>query len=301
MELRHLRHFVAAVDAGTLAKASEIVSISQPALTRSIRMLEDLVGATLMERRPRGVVATPAGETLYRYAKLILSETSRARGEVAAVASGGGGHLAVGIAAMFADHIVDRAILELCTQSPSVSLAVTEGFLEDLVPALSEGRLDLIFCNLGVVSLPAELLIEPICDIDAYIYASPGHPLAGRDPLTKRDLLAARWVVIDQPHMTDALDRYFVADDLPPPASAIRTNSLDLICSLLRNGEFIGILPEHVVRNRIPSDNLRQLAAPDCPFRRKAGIVLRTAIPANPLLSRFTTILRQSAGDAHGV
>ena len=74
MELRHLRHFAAVVEAGNLSKAAEKVFISQPALTRSIKNLEDIVGAELLERRPRGMVPTPAGIALYRYAQLMLNE-----------------------------------------------------------------------------------------------------------------------------------------------------------------------------------------------------------------------------------
>lgn len=300
MELRHLRHFAAVVDTGNLSKAAERVYISQPALTRSIKNLEDLVGAILLERRPRGVVPTPAGDTLYQYAKLMLNEAARARAEIKAVQSGAKGHLAIGIAAMFADHIVDRAVARVCAGDAGVSMSVTQGFLEDLVEALRDGRLDLIFSNLGVGSLPDDLSVEPLYEVRAYTYAASDHPLAGRS-LSKAELLNERWAVVDQPHMRDFLDRYFSADGLPVPDSVVRTNSLNLIRSLLSRGGFIGLLPEHLVRLRARRGEIRRLDAPDCPVVRKAGIIMRRSMPMRPVLTAFVDELRAAASDASGL
>jgi len=126
MELRHLRHFVAVVDAGNLSKAADRVCITQPALTRSIKNLEAYLAAELLERRPRGIVPTPAGDALYRYARLMLNEAARAQAEVKAVHKGAKGELAVGIAAMFGDHIVDRVVAAVCGAGHDVALTVTE-------------------------------------------------------------------------------------------------------------------------------------------------------------------------------
>jgi DNA-binding transcriptional LysR family regulator len=298
MELRHLRHFAAVVELGNLSKAADKVFISQPALTRSIKNLEDLVGAILLERRPRGVVPTPAGETLYQYAKLMLNEAARARAEIRAVQSGAKGHLAIGIAAMFADHIIDRAVARICAGDAEVSMSVTQGFLEDLVEALRDGRLDLIFSNLGVASLPEDVAVEPLYEVRAYAYAAADHPLAGRQHLTKAELIGERWAVIDQPHMRDFLDRYFSADGLPVPDYVVRTNSLNLIRSLLASGGFIGILPEHLVRLRTKRGEMRRLDAPDCPVVRKAGIITRRSMPARPVLAAFIEELRAASRDA---
>ncbi|NDE02288.1 MAG: LysR family transcriptional regulator, partial [Gammaproteobacteria bacterium] len=82
MELRQLRHFVAVVDSANLSRAAERVAISQPALTRSIKNLEDLLGVELLERQPRGVVPTEAGLALYHHAQIVLNACQRLTREV---------------------------------------------------------------------------------------------------------------------------------------------------------------------------------------------------------------------------
>lgn len=295
MELRHLRHFAAVVDAGNLSRAAERVFISQPALTRSIKNLEDLVGAILLERRPRGIVPTPAGDALYRYARLMLNEAARAQAEVKAVQAGASGELAVGIAAMFSDHIVDRAVAAVCSEGRDVALTVTQGFLEELVDALREGRIDLIFSNLSTMALPADVDVEPVLDLHAYVYASNTHPMAGRNDIDKEMLLAERWVIVDQPHMRDFLDHYFSADGLAAPDFVVRTNSLNLIRSLIAKGGFIGILPEHLIQRRTRPGAVTRLDAPGCPIVRKAGIITRKSMPERPVVQLFIAELRAAA------
>jgi DNA-binding transcriptional LysR family regulator len=300
MELRHLRHFVAVVDCGNLSKAAERVCLSQPALTRSIKTLEEHLAAELLERRPRGMVPTPAGEALYRYARLMLNEADRARAEVQAVQSGARGELAIGMAAMFADHIVDRAVAAVCAAGNDVALTVTQGFLEELLEALRDGRLDLIFSNLSNVSLGDDLLVEPVLDLHAHVHAGADHPLAGV-AVDKTMLLDQRWAVVDQPHMRDFLDQYFAADGLPVPAFVVRTNSLNLIASLIANGGFIGILPDHVVTRRAGPGAVVRLAAPGCPIRRRAGIITRQSMPPRAVVTSFIHELRLAAGAMHFV
>jgi DNA-binding transcriptional LysR family regulator len=224
----------------------------------------------------------------------MLNEAARARAEVKAVAAGARGELAIGIAAMFADHIIDKAVAETCAASPDVALTVTQGFLEDLVEALRDGRLDIIFSNLSNMPLPDDVAVEPVLDIHAHVHAAPGHPLAGRPGLTKADLLDARWAVVDQPHMRDFLDQYFSVEGLPPPAFLVRTNSLNLIASLIARGGFIGILPDHVIARRAGPAQAVRLDAPGCPIVRRAGLITRAAMPPRPVVELFMNTLRDT-------
>lgn len=309
MELRHLRHFAAVVEAGNLSKAAEKVFISQPALTRSIKNLEDIVGAELLERRPRGMVPTPAGIALYRYAQLMLNEATRAKAEIKAVQAGAKGELAIGMAAMFSDHIIDRVVATVCGSGRDIALTVRQGFLEELVDALRDGRLDVIFSNLSNITLPNDVRVEAILDIRANIYAGAQHALVGKRAIDKKLLLAQRWAVVDQPHMRDFLDQYFAADGLAIPKFVVRTNSLNLIRSLIANGGFIGVLPEHLVQADAQAQAqalarhapIKRLKAPGCPIIRKAGIITRKSMTGGPLADRFIAELRSvCSGDAFG-
>ncbi len=85
MDLRLLRYFIACVEQKTIHAAAEAVHVSQPALSKAIHNLETDLGVTLLDRLPRGVVPTPFGETLFRYAKMMDNEMRRVLAEMDAM------------------------------------------------------------------------------------------------------------------------------------------------------------------------------------------------------------------------
>lgn len=301
MELRHLRHLAAVIELESVSKAAVLLAISQPALTRSIQMLEDLVGAQLLERRPRGVVPTPAGEALYRHAKMILSETKRAREDVAAIKSGAKGNLRIGIASMFGERVIDQAVVEFTDEHPESGVLVVEGYFEDLLPPLQDGRLDMVFCNLPGSAVPDGLHAEPVLDVRAIMMASGDHPLARNAEVTREDLAQARWVIVNQPHMKDYLDHFFAVQGLQLQRPAVQTNSLALIRSMLKRGTFVTMLPAFIGEQELKAGRFVQLDSPGSEVLRQAGIIRRVHSAANAAdeasLKNFIVILRRVCAD----
>lgn len=295
MEIRHLRHFVAVVDAGNLSKAAERAFISQPALTRSIRNLEDIVGAPLLERRPRGVVPTPAGDTLYAHARLVLNECARAKAEVKAVQGGARGQISIGIAAMFAEHVVDDAIVRLCRAQAPVSIQVTQGFFEEMLTALQAGVLDAVFCNLPSLTLPDDVTVEPLLDIPASIWAGTGTTLPSRG-ITREDLARQPWAVVDQTHMELFMERFFGDAGLPAPRPLLRTNSIGLIRKLIYRDAFLTLLPDHLMAAQEEEGFARRILVEGVPIVRRAGLIRRATMPNRPALEAFCEELRAACG-----
>jgi DNA-binding transcriptional LysR family regulator len=133
MELRQLRHFVAVVDSANLSRAAERVAISQPALTRSIKNLEDLLGVELLERQPRGVVPTEAGLALYHHAQIVLNACLRLTREVRELERGTSGTVYVGVGSLYATHITSRVAENLSESQPRLALVINEAFFEELL------------------------------------------------------------------------------------------------------------------------------------------------------------------------
>jgi len=79
MSLAQIQYFVAVAEEGTLSKAALRLAVSQPPLTRQIRLLEDELGALLFQRGPRGMSLLPAGERFLVHAQRVLAELAAAR------------------------------------------------------------------------------------------------------------------------------------------------------------------------------------------------------------------------------
>lgn len=295
MELRQLRHFVAVVDIGNLSRAAERVAISQPALTRSIKNLEDMLGVRLLERQPRGVVPTEAGLALYHHANVILNACQHLTREVRELERGIVGSVRLGVASMFAAHVVDQVAVQLSREHPRLALVITEGFFEDLVRALVDGRVDLIFSNFPQVAIAPDLVMEPLLTLSAPVLAGEKHPLARRREISRADLVDRRWVVVDQPHAIDALQRDFAAEGLAGPRDVLRTNSLQLMIALVESGEFLATLSEHLVQPQLAQGKIRALQLPGGPIERKAGLIYRQGVIARPGVGHVVEDLRRAS------
>src|SRR5438445_10054600 len=97
MELRQLRYFIGASEAGSLLKASTRLHVAQPALGQQISALEDDVGAKLFERSSRGVVLTDAGKIFLEHAQVVLADVERARRAVRESSAIPSGDVVVGL------------------------------------------------------------------------------------------------------------------------------------------------------------------------------------------------------------
>jgi DNA-binding transcriptional LysR family regulator len=293
MELRQLRHFVAVVDSGNLSFAARKVHLSQPALTRSIRSLEDSLGTPLFSRSARGTAPTAAGERFYQYARMILNDCQRATDEMRTLKSGVVGNVAIGLSAMFANYIGDVVVDRVAREFPGLNLSVTEGYFEDLLSELQSGRLDLLFTNIPFAISNDDLILEPLIDLDVAVIAAPSHPLARRKSIAASDLAAAEWITVNQPHSIDMHDRYFSAHGLQAPQIRMRVSSLPLVRSLLVRGTFVAFLPRHVVEQEVRSRTLLQLNVAMQPVKRRAGLLYVNRPFQSQSAARVMQLLRE--------
>ncbi len=294
MELRQLRHFVAAVDLGNLSKAADRVAISQPALTRSIKNLEDTLRVQLLERMPRGVVPTEAGLALYHHASVVLNACQQMTREVRDLERGITGSVRLGIASMFTDHIVNDVVVSLAVAHPRLALVINSGFYEDLIHNMSDGRLDLIFCNFPHVAVASTLRHEPLLLVRSPTVVGDQHSLARRKQISRSDLVDQRWVTIDQPHALDTLQSAFAAEGLPGPASVLRTNSLNLMIALVESGGFVSQIPEHLIAPQLARGRLRTLPITNGAVERRAGLIYRESSLIRPGVAYVVDSIRRA-------
>lgn len=294
MDLRQLRHFVAIFERGNLSKAAEDIFISQPALTRSLKTLEDELGVELLQRHARGTTPTEAGERFYHHAKSILAECSRAQLDAAQMSDGElVGEVAIGVGPLFAAHIIDEAVAEFCAAHPKVSIVVVQGFYEELITMLELGQIELAFINIPLIEPTESISIEPVYKVEASVFVASDHPLA-LEPVPPKDALSqAKWAVVDKPHSIELFDALFLAEGLPAPHIAVRTNSLTLIRALILNAGFVGLIPHHMLKHGVARDRVKRLEVPSTPIVRDAGLITRREGFHRPVADGLAETIRQ--------
>src|SRR5262245_12821162 len=144
LDLKHLRQLTEVADKGSIRAAAESLAITQPALSRSIRSIENELGLKLIERGPRGAELTPAGARLLSYARIIDANLTSAENDLRGLRdrSGGTEQIAFGMSWLTEQLIGAQLIGRVLRERPGVRLTTQVGDYESLAPRIASGRLD---------------------------------------------------------------------------------------------------------------------------------------------------------------
>lgn len=296
MDLRQLKHFVAVFERRNLSKAAEAIPLSQPALTRSMKTLEDQLGVELFERHARGATPTAAGERLYHHAKSILAECSRAKRDASQPIGELGGSVSIGIGALFATRIFDEMIGRFCKKHSKVRVQVQQGYYEDLLNLLDLGQIEAAFINFPLLALPDTMEFEPLLEVNTSVFVGPEHDLAQIEKPDMNMLRDHLWATVDQPHATDVLDSLFISEGVAAPRPAVQANSLTLIRSLVLTANFVGLLPDHLFHDELASGEVVRLDLPSTPLVRSAGLITRIEAFRRPVADALVREIRETVG-----
>src|SRR5437660_3446810 len=162
VHLRYLRYFVAVGETRNLSRAAAQLHVAQPALSRQIRDLERELGVELLERHPKGVTPTPAGEALIHGAPRILANTAIALERAEATAAGRRGRVVLGaLRAFFALGLPSAVQEELRRDHPEIALVLQDLDQPELFEQLHAGVIDL---GLGAAPAPhgAAIIVAPL-------------------------------------------------------------------------------------------------------------------------------------------
>src|SRR5262245_45553969 len=144
MELRDLEYFAVIAEHGHLGRAAEALRLSQPALSKSLRRLEQILEVRLVSRTPKGVELTTEGSLLLlriRDVRLSLQGVAR---EIADVSEGRAGHLRIGIGLPVSQVLLGNAVAALLKDAPRTRLVVSGSDNDVMFPALLNGELDAV-------------------------------------------------------------------------------------------------------------------------------------------------------------
>lgn len=161
MDLQRLRVLVHVAELGNMSRAAERLGLSQPALSRQIKLLEQELGVRLLDRTGRGVALTEAGHTVERRARAVFDEVAKIDQELAGTAHRIGGQLSVGLPPSVGVLLATPLIERYHAAYPAVLLKVIEDLTGALQDGLLTGRIDIGVLYDGTISasLHAELLL----------------------------------------------------------------------------------------------------------------------------------------------
>ncbi|WP_162792367.1 LysR family transcriptional regulator [Novosphingobium sp. P6W] len=289
MDLRQLRHLIAIVDQRSFSGAAKAVHLTQPALTRSMNALEQSVGDSLLIRKNNGVSPTAAGFILYEYAKMLTAGADNARAEIARLSQGLGGQITIGVGTHMAELMMSPILAKFASKQPNLSINLRTGLIEDLVPMIMEGEVELVASMVPMDRMQKGLVFERLFTTLTAIYAASDHPLSRTGGQIGFDRLVREpWVVLNSDHADVSARRMFSAGGCGFPKQILRTDSISMIRTMIETEGYLGSLPAEYMKG----SRTKALDVPGMPLLRSCGLVYRADVPLRPIAVEFADLLR---------
>lgn len=273
IELKRLNAFVTVVEAGSITRAAELLFIQQPPLTRLLQGLEQEFGVPLLQRLPRGVIPTEAGEVLLQEARAVLARAAQLSAAMQRAAQGEQGRVRIGFTSSAALHTFVPALLRRYREIyPAVSTLLEESGSGELLASVVAGELDVAFVRMRVKDMP-ELEMEKVLEEPMWVAVPAGHKLAAQKcvkPLKLEDLSNEPFVLYRRragQGLYDAILAAYVRAGFSPHIVQ-EAPRLTSCLSLVGAGLGISIVPESMTRLGgdgvvfLPLDAATQLSAP---------------------------------------
>jgi LysR family transcriptional regulator, benzoate and cis,cis-muconate-responsive activator of ben and cat genes len=178
MELRHLRYFVAVAEVENVSRAALALHVSQPAVSRQIRDLENELGFALLKRDARSVRLTEAGRVFLPEARAVLQRVADAVETARAIAVGGRGELHIGYAPSPTVRILPATLRAFQAQLPKVRVRLHDLSTEEMLAGLREGKLQMAFLVRPTHAMMRGLRFEELTRDSMCLAVPPAHPFA---------------------------------------------------------------------------------------------------------------------------
>lgn len=297
MELRHLRYFVAVAKEENVSRAALKLHVSQPALSRQIRDLEDELGFLLLERSAKSVRLTAAGRTFFLESQAVLRRADEAVKAARVVASGESEELNVGYAPMPTVRFLPPALRAFRKQFAGVRVKLHDLAPEEMLAGLHDGRLQLAFSVRPTRAMLRGLHFEEFGRDHMRLAVARNHPLAKLRSVSMKQLETLSLVAYgrkEYPEYHAYLAALFAGMKTPPKIVEEHDDGVALVTAM-ETGSSVAILPQSL--QLTTGSRIKLIPIVPAPPLLVVGVAW-VASRLTPGAERFLQIARDSAAGA---
>jgi len=300
---RGLNAFLNVARLGSVGAAASALSLTQPAVSRTLRKLEQQLGVQLFQRHSTGMELTAFGQSLLPHAALLESGLHRALEEIDLLRGASKGIARVGILPSLVPDVLPIVLNNVLVKLPGIQVHVVEAPNHQLTRALLRGEIDF-----AIAAVPPDLTEESIratslVNDEICIVARATHPIMRKKSPTQKELSEYNWALQERGGL---IWRYFLAlfasANLDPPVVTLTANSVQTLKSVITSSDLITMLPRISIRNEEKNRVLRPVPLRAARWRRQLAVLRRANGPMLPavnlVLAEFRkTLLETSALD----
>lgn len=288
VELADLSAIVALAESLHFGRAADRLHVSQPALSKRLRKLEDRIGGPLLLRRYRDVRLTEAGRLLAERGRQLLRESEAAVALSQRAARGEAGRLRVGFGIASILGLLPDVLLRFRRSYPGVQLQLRDMSTPDQIEAIGWGEIDIGFVRLPIAD--PRLVVRPILDERLVLATGPRSPWAPRVGL--RSVAAEPFIIIARSRSASFYDHALsvCAATGFAPRIVQEANELFTVLSLVGAGLGVSLVPRSAALMHLPNVHFRELTLPEAAWN--IGVAWHRDANGVPLVQRFVEMVR---------
>lgn len=301
LKTRQLLLMVALAEEGNIHRAAQVLNMTQPAASKLLKDLEDVLEVPLFERLPRGMRPTWYGETMIRHARVALASLNQAHDELTALKAGRFGQVSVGAITAPGLVLMPPAVALVKAEHPSLNVSLQIETSDVLMERLSHGKLDMIVARLFAQHDKSDLRYEVLAEEPVSAITRPGHPLLNVSQLGLRDVVSSGWILPPAGSvLRHRFELMFQEENLEPPVNVIETSALLFITKMLQQSDMIAVVASDVARY-YASHGIVSILPIDLPCHMDAfGLITRTDKLLSPAAKVMLKALKSTAVTVYG-
>jgi DNA-binding transcriptional LysR family regulator len=259
LRLKDLHTLQVVSEAGSMARASRQLALSQPAISKAIADMEHAVGAALLDRSAHGVELTASGHLLLARSRVIFDELREGIKDIERASDPTQGEIRVGTTEPITGFLAE-VLSRMSKEYPRITYQVFVSDTTTLVRELRERALDVVITRWTADAVADDLAAEVLLKAPLAVLADRSHPLLKRKKLSLADTMGETWTLSPpDSFLGRVVVDVFRRRKLSLPSAVVTTLSIHMRLNLLAGGRFLTMLPERMVRQRANRAWLRAL------------------------------------------
>jgi DNA-binding transcriptional LysR family regulator len=295
LDERHLAQLAAVVQAGGVTEGAELIGMTQPALSRTLAMLEKRIGEPLFLKGRRPLQPTALGQALSDYGRVVLATSRKASELIADFRHGRAGLVRVGGTPFFTDALISSMIAEFQNSHPEVRVDQSYGYLPDLREALNADRIDLAISPIGILDEGSNLEFLELLPGRNVVACRATHPLLGKRRMKPKEMLDYSWIMPPpgSPLLAD-LRSLLISLGVTEIKSRYSGGSLLSAINYMKQTDALTILPHSVIFAFRNEKAITALPVEVPHPKRALGLFRRAEAPHAPAVDTFAAHIRIS-------
>ena len=287
LRMRQLYLLVALYETRNMSHTAAQMGVTQPGLSKWLSELEEDLNVKLFKRNSRGLTPTEFCTALVVHARAVIGELDRTQATIRLMSIGATGNLVIGTTPTVATGLLPRAAGYFRKRFPDAYLNIIENRLDELLPQLQEGRVDLVITRTDQARLDAGVRCDILHPEQIRVVVGMQHPLAKKRKVDWPDVLRYPWIIPPQVSpLRRELEHELALAGQPAPRYRVETGSTLVIVTMLQDSDLVAPMSARLMHY---FQGLKQLVPLPLPYLREGsvGVIRRREATDSPMLKAF--------------